>query len=243
MNLEIIETGSKSAQANMDDDALWLSEIDENPHMILHYYEWENPSATYGYFVRPEEFFDITVLSKHPLDLGRRVTGGGVIFHLTDLAFSFLLPHQHPDFSTDTLKNYRLVNQIVKNAIELFQDKQESIELLSCEKSVCMTKYNRFCMAKPTIYDLMIDGKKVGGSAQRRTKQGLLHHGTISLTQPPWELISQVLKEGPEIVRQMQSVTHTLINEPCNSKKLKDYQNKMKACLTQAFMNYFEPSP
>ena len=40
-------------------------------------------------------------------------------------------------------------------------------------------------MAKPTPFDLVIEGKKVGGAAQRRTRKGLLHQGSLSVCPPP----------------------------------------------------------
>lgn len=39
-------------------------------------------------------------------------------------------------------------------------------------------------MAEPTLYDLLIDGKKAVGAAQRKVKEGLLHQGSISLRLP-----------------------------------------------------------
>ena len=50
-----------------------------------------------------------------------------------------------------------------------------------------------FCMAKPTIYDVVYQGRKIAGAAQRRRKNGYLHQGTISLAFPQMGLLNEVL--------------------------------------------------
>jgi len=35
------------------------------------------------------------------------------------------------------------------------------------------------CFANPVRADVLIDGRKIAGAAQRRTRQGLLHQGSI----------------------------------------------------------------
>ena len=51
-------------------------------------------------------------------------------------------------------------------------------------------------MADPTVYDVMVDGKKVVGGAQRRTKHGFLHQGSISLGVPDLHFLRSVLKNA-----------------------------------------------
>ena len=111
--LQILNTGAHSAQENMALDEKLLFEMSPQSDPILHLYEWGAPSATYGYFIDPAKFLDLNKLRQLRVTLARRPTGGGIVFHIWDLAFSFLLPSLHPRFSLNTLENYRFVNESV----------------------------------------------------------------------------------------------------------------------------------
>jgi lipoate-protein ligase A len=51
-----------------------------------------------------------------------------------------------------------------------------------------------FCMARPTQYDVVSGGLKIAGSAQRKTRRGYLHQGTISLAPPDVAFLQTILK-------------------------------------------------
>src|SRR5262249_34411803 len=130
------------------------------------------------------------------LNLARRPTGGGIIFHHCDLSFSVLIPASHPGFSLNTLDNYAFVNAAVIEAVKKFLGSNSDPKLLK-DESTPLDEYTRhFCMANPTKYDVMINGCKVGGGAQRRTKKCLLHQGTIALSIPTDEFLKAVLIES-----------------------------------------------
>src|ERR1700693_5336560 len=104
MHWKILDTGTRSAEENMQIDARLLEELEDTA--ILHFYDWESPSATYGYFLDPKDFIDLEHAKKRGLDLGRRSTGGGIVFHIWDMAFSVLVPSKASVFSENTLENY-----------------------------------------------------------------------------------------------------------------------------------------
>lgn len=171
------------------DESLLLAAKEGDP-LILHLYTWENPSLTYGYFMQIEELLDTKRLKTHGMDFARRPTGGGVIFHLWDVAFSVILPKGHPFYKENTLDCYIAINTIVRKAVSRFLS---APSLLDHDPIQNEGHARYFCMAKPTIYDVMIGGKKVAGSAQRKKKNALLHQGTISLEAMDLALLSDVL--------------------------------------------------
>jgi len=231
----IIESGSLPPASIMakDQDLLHqLEQSDGNP--ILHFYDWEGECLTYGYFTHPSDHLNLAALEKWQIKSARRPTGGGIIFHLTDFAFSLLLPSCHPAFSMNTLDNYAFVNQKVAEAIRLFSSGQVQPDLYKqeevCEKNSCLP----FCMAKPTQYDLIINHKKVGGAAQRRTKWGFLHQGSISLASPPLDLLNAVLKE--DVVAAMQHHTHPLLGNNWTADQLAAARQDLKSLLKKVII-------
>lgn len=189
MTLKILDTGKAAPQVNMDLDKELLKNLNDTP--ILHLYDWDGPAATHGHFIKPEQYLDLKQAQAHGLRLGKRPTGGGIIFHVSDYAFSLLVPASHPLFSENTLENYQMVNQCVKNAVQTFLE--QAPDLLPVDPTPIDASTAHFCMAKPTIYDVMLGPYKIAGAAQRRTKQGFLHQGSISLAMPPSRLLENVL--------------------------------------------------
>ncbi len=211
MAWNILETKAASADANMRLDEKLLENLGDHEKPILHLYEWEKESATFGYFVKPEELLDLAEAGKRGLDLARRPTGGGVVFHLWDLAFSVLVPAKSPLFSTNTLDNYNLVNRVVKDVVKEFIGSEE----------LCLTPDDapfqdrncaHFCMARPTKYDVMLSGKKIAGAAQRKTKDGFLHQGTIALIKPDEGLLAAVLPSAA-VREAMKQTTFPLLSQ------------------------------
>src|SRR5437867_3091333 len=95
--LAILDTQCNPAEENMRRDGELLQNLGDKP--ILHLYDWSTPSLTYGYFIRPEKYLNLQELQKQGIAYAKRPTGGGIVFHIWDLAFSFLMPSSAPGFS------------------------------------------------------------------------------------------------------------------------------------------------
>lgn len=194
-------------------DASLLEEIGKREKPLLHLYDWEGDSATFGYFIDPHKLLTPEAMEGKVLHLARRPTGGGVIFHVADWAFSLIVPASHPAYSVNTLENYAYVNHLVIEVIERYTDKKAVLSLLPAEPVAKIPDSRHFCMAKPTKFDVMLEGRKVGGGAQRRTRTGFLHQGTISLALPEPEFLQRVLLPGTGVEEEMRRNTCSLIGE------------------------------
>ena len=207
----VLDTGVLEPEENMAIDEQLLKELDPDGAPLLHLYDWASPSATYGHFIPLERHVDTRLAAQKGVRFARRPTGGGIVFHIWDLAFSFLMPANHSQCSENTLENYKFVNKIVLEAIDDLLPKKGAANLLSEH-----TETPYFCMTRPTIYDVLYLGKKIAGSAQRRTKRGYLHQGTISLIEPDFALLGEILRQKKEVLEAMASCTFTLF-EPTSS--------------------------
>lgn len=236
MHWDILDTGSASAQKNMEIDQKLLDQIHTKNNPILHFYDWEKPSLTVGYFIQPEKLLNLEALKHRGMDWARRPTGGGVVFHLWDLAFSILIPAASSLFSTETLKNYYMINQVVKQVIQDFFGIQS---YLTQDDPITQDSHSRFfCMAQATKYDVHIPSvsknmgsKKVVGAAQRKTKSGFLHQGTIALAFPDSHLLEETILLG-SVREAILATTPTLIS---NTSFLKKTRNELRNLLTQHF--------
>ena len=234
--LRILDTGVAAAEENMRLDREFLENLDFQGLPILHFYRWDAPSATYGHFVAPGQYFDLDQIDRFQLKLAKRPTGGGIVFHIWDLAFSFLMPAGHLAFSSNTLQNYQFVNEAVLRAVsELFDLKGAASMTLENFPSMAMDCQN-FCMAKPTQYDVVYQGMKIAGAAQRKTKQGYLHQGTISLGVPDFELLRAVLHSKPAVLDAMAQYTFAPLGNCFASSLLEQTRRHLQDLLTQKIM-------
>ena len=233
--LQLVVTASAPAAEIMRCDAQFLETIDERGTPLLHHYQWEFDSATYGYFVDPFQFLDKAAVTAKGVALARRPTGGGIMFHMTDLAFSLLVPAGHPVYSRDTMANYACVNKMVIVALRKFLGGDRQLQLLSGEPLPLDTACRYFCMAKPTRYDVLIDGAKVGGAAQRRTRYGFLHQGSLSVAAVPDELLSALLLPGTRVAEAMGQHGYTLLGPGWTPQQLDAARRELRDLLEVAF--------
>lgn len=217
--MKIIQDIQQSPEKNMLIDQENLKHIS---HPLLRFYEWEQPSATYGYFINPEVYFIRAGVDKYSLKLARRPSGGGIIFHTGDLAFSLIVPNTHPFYHLNPKESYFAIHQRVGKAISEVLGTDYTLE--SCCKD---SLRGGFCMAKATIYDIMYKGKKVGGAAERRTQQGLLHQGSLFLAMPPKDLIIASVKGGAELLDAMERASYPLGEE---------FKDQLKEAIAKQFL-------
>ncbi|NGX47377.1 MAG: Octanoyltransferase LipM [Chlamydiae bacterium] len=210
----LLDTGTQSAESNMRLDAELLENLDQHTLPILHFYDWEGDSATYGYFINPSDYLNLEEAKKKGLNLAKRPTGGGIVFHIWDLAFSVLIPAGHPYFSDSTLDNYAFVNNAVLSAASSFLNEQP--QLIPCNAEALDASCTSFCMAQPTKYDVVLQGKKIAGAAQRKTKKGFLHQGTIALKMPSEEYLKAVLRSETKVLEAIKAHTFPLLGPDDN---------------------------
>ena len=231
--LQVLDTGPNSPEMNMRADEKLLSELDPKADPILHFYDWMGPCATYGYFLDPRKHLVLDRVYKNKVSLARRPTGGGIVFHIWDLAFSFLLPSSHPRFSSNTLENYRFVNARVLEAVQDLLPSPEKVELISHDFDSKDPACRNFCMARPTVYDVVYQGRKIAGAAQRRRKNGYLHQGTISLALPQVGLLSDLLLSKEDVIQAMMAYTFAPLGRCYSGRKLRELRGSLQKRLEE----------
>lgn len=234
----ILDTGINSAQQNMFIDKKLLSSIAKSKEFILHLYEWSSFSVTYGYFINLNKFFDLKKVSDANIELARRPTGGGIVFHHCDFAFSFLVPEVSKFFSQQNiLNNYAFINEIVIAAFQNTFGKNVLLAKEEIEFPKIISKH--FCMAQPTKYDIMLGEKKIGGAAQRKVSHGFLHQGSILLGGVSREIFETVLLESLSsiVYESHQNNSFSILGDKWTQSELVDAKKIFKESLKQIFLS------
>jgi lipoate-protein ligase A len=170
---------SRSAAVNMAIDEALL-ETAKIPS--VRFYQWKSPALSFGYF---GNFADVADYATER-DLVRRWTGGGIVFHGDDLTYSIIIPATEPAFGESPTSIYEKIHCALRDALAANGGRVELAALARDAASRRPRTAQRavpanVCFANPVRADVMVNGRKVAGAAQRRTRAGLLHQGSIQL--------------------------------------------------------------
>ncbi|MDQ2658924.1 MAG: lipoate--protein ligase family protein [Verrucomicrobiota bacterium] len=161
--LEVYFDGAeRSASMNMAMDEALL-ESAQAP--ALRFYGWRRPALSFGYF---GTFADVANESAER-EIVRRWTGGGIVPHGNDLTYSLILPQNI------SVRSARAVYTYVHEAILSAFGRTGEVSLAETSAP----KMSDACFANPVIADVLVGNRKIAGAAQRRTRAGLLHQGSI----------------------------------------------------------------
>jgi len=173
------EAGAQSAAMNMAIDEALL-EFVTIPQ--IRFYRWQFPALSFGYFGR----FANVARYQCERDLVRRWTGGGIVFHGQDLTYSLVIPASDTAFAESAMSIYEKIHRALCDALsETGQpavvaadaDRGPGSATVATRTGIGDAGYS--CFANPVRADVMIDGRKIAGAAQRRTRRGLLQQGSI----------------------------------------------------------------
>ncbi|MBK7641521.1 MAG: hypothetical protein IPJ19_00485 [Planctomycetes bacterium] len=172
---------------------------DEVAPPTLRFYTFEPDTLSLGYFQR---FADVPAASgidgRTPGALVRRITGGGAIHHVHELTFSFVAPLTQRIYRGSLAESYERVHAAIAAALAELGITAELRGARALESDVPATG---MCFHKSSALDLVWGAKKGVGSAQRRTRGRVLHHGSIKLESSIFEGSIANVRESAKRVR------------------------------------------
>ena len=133
---------------------------------VLRIYEWNVPAVSLGYF-QPS-----ALAGERPFV--RRYTGGGLVDHAHDVTYTIVLPRAHPWMEMSAPESYCHIHRGVQAALK-------ACGIVSELTPASHDVESDACFAKPVKFDIVAPTGKLSGAAQRRTREGLLHQGSILL--------------------------------------------------------------
>lgn len=139
---------------------------------VLRIFRWSRPWMSIGYFMKAS-----AAGVRTDLPFCRRWTGGGVVVHENDFTFALIVPRGEVWGSQRAAETYLSLHQALATALRQIGQPADLAEHASGSATQCF--------AGPVRHDILLHGRKIAGGAQRRTRHGLLHQGSLQLSDLP----------------------------------------------------------
>ncbi|MEM2991477.1 MAG: biotin/lipoate A/B protein ligase family protein [Halobacteria archaeon] len=177
----LIGLSLNDAYMNMaiDEAILKLRSLKKSPN-TLRFYRWNPSAVSIGYFQSVEDEVDLEACKRMGIDVIRRITGGGAVYHdfEGEITYSLIVDEENPKIPFDIIKSYEII----------------------CKGIVIGLKALGLNPEFKPINDIVIGGKKISGNAQTRKSGVILQHGTI-LMDSDVQTMFKVLKVSDEKIR------------------------------------------
>jgi lipoate-protein ligase A len=151
--------------------------------LTLRTYRWDPWSLSLGYFQTVDRE-EVERFLEGGFGLVRRPTGGGAIFHGPEVTYAVAWPTGFPGLPRDAEGAYGIVHGALARALGSLGVPTE-LRNDSALLSDTGREGEFWCFYHSVAFDLVREGRKLVGSAQRRTRRGFLMHGSIPLEENP----------------------------------------------------------
>jgi lipoyl(octanoyl) transferase len=160
----------------------------------LRFYQWAPPCLSLGYF-QPFEVVDVAGCLSLGVEVVRRPTGGRAILHDRELTYSVALPLRLLGDDGAVLPSYHRLSL----ALERGLNRLGAPVVLAPESAAQSDPdHGPVCFDRPSAHEILLDGRKLVGSAQVRRATAILQHGSI-LIEPRIDRLLACLRlpDGP----------------------------------------------
>jgi lipoate-protein ligase A len=158
----------------MDEALLKLNSEGKSPNTVR-FWRWLPSTVSIGCFQSAELEVDFDAARKYGVEVVRRITGGGAVFHDHEGELTYSVVCGQDRMPDDIIESYELI----------------------CGGLIGGFRWLGLRAEFKPINDVQVDGKKISGSAQTRRWGSVLQHGTV-LVDPDLRLMFELLKVSPE---------------------------------------------
>lgn len=158
--------------ANMALDEALMERAAASGEWVCRVYAWSDPTVSFGRNQAAARHYDPGLLAERGLAAVRRPTGGRAILHHREVTYSVAAP---VTAAGGLHESYLLINRLLMNGLGSL-----GIPVSAADSRVqAMLPGPIPCFDHPSSGELVAGGRKLVGSAQWRSENALLQHGSI----------------------------------------------------------------
>ena len=209
-------------QTNMDRDRELLnwaySDGDAIP--VLRFFLWNPPAVSVG-FGQLLEQLDAEKCAYKKIPIVRRPTGGRAIYHHSEFTYSVTLPPSHRLSQMNVLGTYNELSRALAMGL-----RNLNIPAKLSRGAPSSYSKNASCFSSTSRYELVVNGKKLVGSAQRRRHRAVLQQGSI-MAGSEYKILAELVAQNGDAVREELDNHSTFIQEVIG--KIPEYDEFVEA--------------
>jgi len=146
---------------------------------VLRLYSFDPPAVTIGYHQDAERVLDLDALRADGIDWVRRITGGRALLHEGELTYCVASPLGTAFFGARLGETHLAISEALRAALCSIGIDANISRGRGHASGNGITPP---CLCSVSRYELAVRGRKIAGSAQRKTAAAFLQHGSILLT-------------------------------------------------------------
>jgi lipoyl(octanoyl) transferase len=178
--MRLVYDKAHSASFNMAaDETLLMMALERKSPPTLRFYRWEKPTVSIGFFQNTRKEINLDKIIEKGMDFVRRPTGGRAVLHWKEVTFCLTIPTVGKGLWEIFRRVHEAIGSGLREAgINAGVEPADRHKIFSDESA---TDRSAACFASPSRYELLLNGKKVAGTAQKQVKDHILIHGSIPI--------------------------------------------------------------
>ena len=198
----LLVTPPASGAENMALDEALMDRARQTGEWVLRVYSWSAPTISLGRNQSARGRYDLDRVRRLDLGVVRRPTGGRAILHHREITYSVTAPVRD---AGDLRESYDRINRLLLSALH----RVGVAASVANPPTRSTTPGMAPCFDEPAFGELTLDGRKLAGSAQWRSEDALLQHGSI-LVADDQTLLATLALEGPTAIPAPATLTDAL---------------------------------
>jgi len=172
----LIDDGPAGGARNMAIDEFLLKRAGlKGGAPVLRLYSFSPPAITLGWHQDAAKAIDLALVRADGLDVVRRITGGRALLHEGELTYSVTAP-VGPPFGQGLSETFLEIAGVIVSALRAAGIEAE---LGASRHAGSGSPMSSPCLVSTSRHEITAGGKKISGSAQRRTGGAFIQHGSI----------------------------------------------------------------
>jgi lipoate-protein ligase A len=209
-----------------------LSVPGARPATFLRFYQWDRPTLSLGFAQRADRFVNFEFCRCRAIPVVRRLTGGRAVLHDCELTYAVVSNDPALFPISDISATYQKIGHALRQGLQQLGLQTEMASTRPSTRPTGGQIRSTACFASTNHQELLLQGRKLVGSAQRRKKSAFLQHGSILVR------FNSALLAGALGIDDIQSLESQVIDLERSLGEVPDFQQLIEA-LVMGFQEGF----
>jgi lipoyl(octanoyl) transferase len=193
------------------DEAIFRETIENKIPPTIRFYGWRPAAVSVGYFQDIEKEVNIEKCRAEGVDIVRRLSGGKAVLHCDEITYSVVAAKEEKIFPANISDTYKLISNCLAYGLACLGI---DANLAPAGRAPAGSDFKSYCFSVPSRNELLVSGRKICGSAQMRTNNGFLQHGSILVNFDPARTASFLLPaRNEEQIRELNNSVAAINSE------------------------------